>query len=201
MITERFEKVVVFATRKNGRDIELISFLHPLAGRQLPAGSVEQNESPVHAAIRELFEETGEDHPLFYRELSFRDVTFENGGQLKSTVPCHGQDSETISRGSYVRILLDRDSTLDIVSEEFNYDVDPPVIIDQKFATIQRTDIATTLRRYFFHIELPTRDMKAWPHAADGHVFHVERNRIEDHPNLIGQQQEWLNDHLHFLKG
>jgi 8-oxo-dGTP pyrophosphatase MutT (NUDIX family) len=37
----------------------LLLFRHPLAGVQLPAGSIEKNESPFAAAIREVVEETG----------------------------------------------------------------------------------------------------------------------------------------------
>lgn len=38
---------------------ELLVFRHPLAGVQLVKGTIEPNESPEHAALRELAEESG----------------------------------------------------------------------------------------------------------------------------------------------
>lgn len=53
------EKVLVYVTR----DEELLILEHtadyPDAGVQVPAGGVDPGESPVEAATRELFEETG----------------------------------------------------------------------------------------------------------------------------------------------
>lgn len=40
-------------------EIEILAFQHPLAGLQLVKGSIEENESPGDAAIRELTEEAG----------------------------------------------------------------------------------------------------------------------------------------------
>lgn len=37
----------------------LLCFRHPLAGNQVPKGTVEPGELPEHAVVRELFEETG----------------------------------------------------------------------------------------------------------------------------------------------
>jgi len=40
-------------------EIEILAFQHPLAGFQLVKGSIEKNESPQEAALRELEEEAG----------------------------------------------------------------------------------------------------------------------------------------------
>lgn len=44
--------------RRTG-DLEVLAFEHPLAGFQLVKGSIEQDESPAAAAVRELLEESG----------------------------------------------------------------------------------------------------------------------------------------------
>jgi 8-oxo-dGTP pyrophosphatase MutT (NUDIX family) len=44
------------------KEWEILVFRHPLAGVQLVKGSIDFNESPQQAAIRELFEEAGLDY-------------------------------------------------------------------------------------------------------------------------------------------
>ncbi len=53
------EKVTVFVTRGPAEARELLVFRHPCGGVQLPAGTVEANEPPGEAALRETWEETG----------------------------------------------------------------------------------------------------------------------------------------------
>lgn len=43
----------------NGNGIEILAFQHPLAGLQLVKGTIEPDEKPDEAAIRELGEESG----------------------------------------------------------------------------------------------------------------------------------------------
>jgi ADP-ribose pyrophosphatase YjhB (NUDIX family) len=53
------EKVTAFITHEstNGRD--LLLFKHPNAGVQIPAGTVEDGETPKEAILREIAEEPG----------------------------------------------------------------------------------------------------------------------------------------------
>ena len=44
---------------RNAGELEVLAFEHPLAGLQLVKGSIEPNESPRQAALRELREESG----------------------------------------------------------------------------------------------------------------------------------------------
>ena len=53
------EKVTAFITRWQGDGPELLVLQHPLAGLQLPAGTVEINEPLENALLREVTEETG----------------------------------------------------------------------------------------------------------------------------------------------
>lgn len=53
------EKAVAAVVRPVGADLELLLFRHPLAGVQLPKGTVEPGETCTAAALRELHEESG----------------------------------------------------------------------------------------------------------------------------------------------
>lgn len=59
-MTAEVQKVVCYVTH----DHHLLVFTHDtvpieVAGVQVPAGTIAANESPEHAAVRELYEETG----------------------------------------------------------------------------------------------------------------------------------------------
>jgi 8-oxo-dGTP pyrophosphatase MutT (NUDIX family) len=53
------DKAVAAVVRQNGAAAELLVFRHPLAGVQLPKGTVEPGETPAEAVLRELEEESG----------------------------------------------------------------------------------------------------------------------------------------------
>ena len=53
------QKVTAFIIRKDQEKKALLLFRHPYAGIQIPAGTVEENETPEQAVRREVLEETG----------------------------------------------------------------------------------------------------------------------------------------------
>ncbi|WP_083003191.1 NUDIX hydrolase [Halomonas sp. GT] len=44
---------------RNGEEMEVLAFLHPIAGLQLVKGTIEPGENPGETAVRELAEEAG----------------------------------------------------------------------------------------------------------------------------------------------
>ena len=58
-MTRVVEKVTAFITRERIGVKELLLFKHPTAGIQIPAGTVEEGETPETAVMREVYEETG----------------------------------------------------------------------------------------------------------------------------------------------
>lgn len=57
--TSALRKVTAYITRRCSNGKEVLVFRHPLAGLQLPAGTVEDGQSPADAVLREVEEETG----------------------------------------------------------------------------------------------------------------------------------------------
>ena len=52
-------KAVPLVLRRKRRGLEVLAFVHPLAGRQIVKGTIENGETSAAAARRELFEEAG----------------------------------------------------------------------------------------------------------------------------------------------
>jgi len=53
------DKACPIVLRKNLDEIEILAFKHPTLFRQLVKGTIEKNELPINAAVRELAEESG----------------------------------------------------------------------------------------------------------------------------------------------
>ncbi len=62
-------KAVPVVLRGQGESTEILVFDHPRAGTQLVKGTIEPGESPSHAALRELHEESGIQATRTTREL------------------------------------------------------------------------------------------------------------------------------------
>ena len=58
-------KVFIYVTRNEDRD--LLVFDHPIAGTQIPKGTLEPGEEPMLGARRELLEESGIETPRAFR--------------------------------------------------------------------------------------------------------------------------------------
>lgn len=62
---------------RNGDELEILAFQHPLAGFQLVKGTIEQGEKPAEAAVRELTEESG----ILGAEVTFNLGIWQSGYQ------------------------------------------------------------------------------------------------------------------------
>jgi 8-oxo-dGTP pyrophosphatase MutT (NUDIX family) len=79
-------KVCPVVLRRVGSVVEVLAFEHPLAGRQLVKGTIEQGESIEDAALRELAEESGIEGAVITRSLGIWSSDFE--GQVWAFVEC-----------------------------------------------------------------------------------------------------------------
>jgi 8-oxo-dGTP pyrophosphatase MutT (NUDIX family) len=78
------EKVLAYITRVRSGRVELLTFTeraHPGAGRQVPAGTVEPDESAETALVREVAEESGLSNVRIVRKLA--EGSFPEWGNLR----------------------------------------------------------------------------------------------------------------------
>lgn len=59
MLLDKPGKACPVLLRRQGEQVQILAFRHPLAGYQLVKGSIEPDESAAQAAVRELAEESG----------------------------------------------------------------------------------------------------------------------------------------------
>ena len=82
---EAIEKVTAFIIRETHEGPQLLLLKHPYAANQLPAGTLETDESPETAVLREALEETGL-KPLSIREyLGCKNDQLPDGSKVNLT--------------------------------------------------------------------------------------------------------------------
>jgi 8-oxo-dGTP pyrophosphatase MutT (NUDIX family) len=197
--SETFDKVAVFVIRHHGHLAEILTFLHPLAGRQIPAGSVEQGELPVEAARREVIEETGFDG--FTDFVSIGEWIETLGGEAIALADMAvrdiaGIETDRIKRGHRVRIER-RDGARVLVRRlVFNFNMEPPVELPVETGWADESAFGTTIRRSFFLASADDDRRHTWVQQADGHDFVVEWRPFDRDLTLISGQAEWLAAHF-----
>ena len=105
------DKATCFITRRGAEGVELCVFEHPLAGVQLPAGTIESGEHPLLGAAREAFEESGLQPLRLVGELATIGSAPDGSACLAEDVVLGG---DRVPRGNYARILEDRGATLTV---------------------------------------------------------------------------------------
>ena len=94
-------KVAAFITRGSDSALELLVIDHPHAGIQLPAGTVEPDETPDAAVWREIREETGLTAVRLVARLGgFEQLSGNQRVMTKTTVVKTGPEAEAVSLGS-----------------------------------------------------------------------------------------------------
>jgi 8-oxo-dGTP pyrophosphatase MutT (NUDIX family) len=199
-----FGKVTVFVLRRRATGVELLTFLHPLAGRQVPAGSVEQGESPAEAARREVTEETGLDTLSDLAAIGESLETLDGTAIALTDITLHdqaGTEADRIKRGH--RVLIERREGARVLVRRIVHDfnVKPPVELPTPVGWAANADFATQIRRGFFRASAQDDGRLSWLWHADGHDFRVEWRPLDHSLSLVDGQSVWLAAHLGQLRG
>jgi 8-oxo-dGTP pyrophosphatase MutT (NUDIX family) len=193
------QKATAFVVTKN-KPRRLLVFQHPIAGIQLPAGTVEPGEDVVAAAAREVFEETGlkmTDPGRILREQTRR-LEPDQAALLK-TVEI---GAATFLRGHKVRVL-DKDKsrgTVRIREEIYDYNLSPPRLQTATETNVPADCLASTINRTFVLFTENAHSTARWPRPADGHVFEVFWTPLRPDIPLFESQQEWLSSNYELIE-
>lgn len=180
-----FRKVTAFVVVNQEK---LLVFDHPLAGTQLPAGSVEEGEDVIAAAIREVHEESGLDVvggdivATEIEDLEGRAILVREANDGDSRIP----------RGRIVVVLSRTEEIIEIREEIFDYGCTPPRLIEYTELTTATSNVAFKIERSFVKFTTEQDTSRRWPHEADGHTFELFWTDLKSPLRLIGAQQEWL---------
>jgi 8-oxo-dGTP pyrophosphatase MutT (NUDIX family) len=194
------EKVACFATRAGREAVELLTIRHPTAGTQVPAGTVENGETPQQAAAREFFEETKR-VAVSVRKLSTLITELESPMGVLVSTPMH-RDSQVqtgppggtfLRKGLPITILDRKAGELLVRYEERDYNVAPPSIISSVAGWVPVSAVSTTIVRYLCQVSVaPSEDASRWKVIADNQTWSLEWTPIDDGLHLFGEQQTWL---------
>ena len=191
------EKAGCFVTRKFVFPKQLLVILHPTAGLQIPSGTVEIGEMPEDAVRRELHEETGLLHKGSITQLETLDTVLTDERKFivsPSLVSARTLEQNSVEfkfrRGLPVRIVSRKDSLHEVAYEEFDYNMDPPKLINSWTGFVPSGTCADILRRYLFHIELESSE-DTWAYEADGQRWNLAWRPLDD-VRLFGEQNAWF---------
>ncbi len=193
------EKVTVFITRSTPRGSDLLLFRHPYAGIQIPAGSVENGETPEQAARREAQEETGLDSLKLHNFLDSETTTLPDNLRLVrqrthvySRPDTSSFDWAYLRRGIWLQTLRQKGKFVQISYEEWDDLVEPEYITLNITGWVPEKTLADKVQRYFFHFICPTNTPDEWERSSDNHIFHLMWAPMQALPDVVHPQDQWL---------
>ena len=179
-------KVTAFCIRGE----QLLVFDHPAAGTQVPAGTVDPEEDPRDAALRELSEETGVFEPRIVTTLGVIETNLR-AGKAYALQELEADDGRTVRRGLPVSVT-DAGGQTRFVFEEWDFAERPPKLLDRREGTCVADAVTGTVRRHFFLCETDDERVEPWSQRADGWNWTVRWAKIDETLHLSGEQHGWL---------
>jgi 8-oxo-dGTP pyrophosphatase MutT (NUDIX family) len=213
-------KVTAFVTRGATPSRELLVFRHPLAGVQIPAGTVEAGESAATAALRETSEETGLTAVTVAAYLGARRSILRNDlrGVMRraALLTRPGPDAPVadapswflgLRRGLFVRLLQEEGGWAEVAFEEFDDPAHLAAAPARRMVGWLPSDAVTaSVERHFFHLTAAAPTFATWVQHAEEWEFRFELFWVPlAHPvvidHLVPSQAAWLDEYAGRLRG
>jgi 8-oxo-dGTP pyrophosphatase MutT (NUDIX family) len=201
------EKISAFILRSIDNEPEILIFEHPKAGIQIPAGTVELNESPEEALYREVFEETGlkavEIIEKIFQEHQF---TSKDEAILLETMRSFGWPAQSaqrkgplLTRGQRLQVFERKVGFTHIKCMDYDFNKEPAELLEAVEGWIPSEMLTHEVIRHFFTVRVNEDTAPSWSQLSDrGLTFKLRWQALNPEPDLIEPQAEWLK-HLHGL--
>jgi 8-oxo-dGTP pyrophosphatase MutT (NUDIX family) len=195
------EKVTAFIIREWAGKRQLLLFEHPNAGVQIPAGTVEEGESPEQAVLREAAEETGLAgfSVLRYlgcveKEFPERQRTIARSTKVYARPDVASFDWAHLRRGIPV-VLTGRSAggLTQVTYEELDRVPDSQYVTMCITGWVPDEVLADTHRRHFFLLAFNGQTDDRWAVFTDNHTFTLFWVPLTDLPEIVHPQDEWLD--------
>lgn len=203
MATDTIKKVTVFVISEESPS-RILLFRHPLAGIQLPAGTVEPGEEILDAARREVWEETGlkvmsQGKVLGSRteELEENQVVMMHDVRTARLDRCDDVKA-TFCRGHKAWVIGSRPGEVHLKVETYDYNATPPLVSSSIEGWVDAGAVVDSIERTFVVFKHRGNTNDSWERYADGHVFQVFWTECQE-ASLVEGQQSWLDDHIERL--
>lgn len=195
------DKVTAFIIRDGPAGPELLILQHPYAGLQLPAGTVEPDESLPQAALREAQEESGLSALEIVRELGIEELDLRSMQRAimsrTQTVYARpdptGFDWASIRSGLWVDVLRRVPGWAHVRFTEWDVWPNPSYATFEITGWLPDDAISEVQRRAFYLIRPIAPTPERWITFNDHHRFTLFWAPLSDLPPLVAVQQEWLD--------
>jgi 8-oxo-dGTP pyrophosphatase MutT (NUDIX family) len=195
------EKVTSFITRDKGRGPEILLFEHPYAGIQIPAGTVEADETPEEAALREAGEETNLTDLSIVRRLSVKVQKLPGDRRMITRLTkvfarpdLISYDWASIRRGIVVTLKKEKLSFSQILFQEFDQMPEPQDISFSILGWVPTDALTDTYQRHFYLLTFTGDSQDRWSVFTDHHRFSLFWAHLNDLPQIIYPQNKWLQE-------
>lgn len=199
MGTTGLEKVTAFITRESQDRHDLLLFEHPNAGIQIPAGTVEGDETPQEAVLREVAEETGLISLSIRRYLGCTETKLALRHRIiVETTKVYAHPDTTsfdwahLRKGIPVTVSRRSDGFSQVTFVENDREPNPRYVSMHITGWVPDEVLTDTKRRHFFHLEFHGHTEKSWTVYTDNHLFILFWAPLTALPEIIHPQDEWL---------
>jgi 8-oxo-dGTP pyrophosphatase MutT (NUDIX family) len=193
------DKVTAFVVRPAAAGFDLLLFRHHAGSIQLPAGTVELDETPRSAGLREAREETGLADLTIARELGAIETPLTDERRvLLTTTTVYARptvrsfDWARLRRGLWVRCERRQAGFAHVTYAEWDRMDDPRYISYQITGWVPEAALASVERRHFYLLTVAGPTPERWEVDDDGQQFSLFWAPLAALPPLGTFQTAWL---------